>query len=467
MRFFFWLALVSTWLAHPALAQRETFGYTTFTPPKGWAKTPPQNGWMSYNREDKAKNAYCQFRIYEGFANTGDPKANFDHFWNQIVTQAYKLAVPAQTDTKTEDGWTVVAGGGQVTDQGYPYAAMLMVVTGHGVTVPYFFLYDNDMFVADIERFADGLDIKKLQTGGSSVAGGQPKPPVANQNNQPRPNNQTGGTTGQSGGQRITISTTNFDDGWVAKALPDYVQVTKDGTEVRIYAPDSQVDKKIPSGMYSLDYAWSVTVPPFFNTGQVLVRDKEQFSMADNMWEAPVTDKQSGKSQYAGLTIRWDNGRFHTILVLAPNRDTYYRMFPNFDSFARMLNYNKFAVAAADVAGGVWREGGSSSMDYYNIATGGYVGTSVAAGSSRFMFRPDGTYNCELQYYINGKGGKSNYKGKYTINQWEAVLTGQQSQDDNGQFWCSLEAVRGGFILHLVHKKYTGGQAYHLYRTPD
>ncbi len=449
----------------PALAQRETFGHTTYTPPKGWIKTP-QSGWVGYHREDKVKKAYCQMRIYEGFAHTGEPKANFDHFWQQIVAQQYKLAAPAQIDAKTEDGWTVVAGGGQVTDQGYPYACLLMVATGYGVTVPYFFLYDNEMFVADIEQFADGLDIKKLQTGGPAVPGNQPNPPVANQNNQPRPNNPTGGATGQSGGQRIAIGTTNFDDGWVAKAQPDYVQVTKGNVEVRIYAPDSQIDKKIPAGMYSLDYAWGITVPPAFNAGQVQVRDKAQFSSGDNMWEAPVTDKQTGQARYAGLTIIWNSGRFHTILVLAPDQSTYRQMFPSFESFSNMLNYNKFAVAAADLPG-TWRDGGSSSMDYYNIATGTYAGTSVAATSSKFVFRADGTYNCELQYYLNGKSGKSTYQGKYTANEWQAVLTGQQSQDDNGEFWCKFEAVRGGFILHLMHKKYPGGQRYTLYKSPN
>jgi hypothetical protein len=450
----------------PGLAQRETFGYTTYTPPQGWTKTP-QTGWVGYHREDKAKKAFCQMRIYEGFAHQGEPKANFDHFWQQIVAQPYKLVAPAQTDTKTKDGWTVVAGGGQVTDQGYPYACLLMVATGHGVTVPYFFLYDKEMFVADIERFADGLDIKKLQTGGPAVPGNQPKPPVANQNNQPRPNTPTGGTTGQSGGQRITIGTTNFDDGWVAKALPDYVQVTKGNVEVRIYAPDGQIDKKIPQGMYSLDYAWSITVPPAFNTGQVLVRDKTPYSMdEENMWEAPITDKQTGLARYAGLTIIWNSGRFHTVLVLAPNQGTYRQLFPGFASFANMLNYNKFAVAAADLMG-TWSESSVTGLNYYNVYSGAYAGTGVTAGSSKFVFRPNGTYDLELKYYLNGKSGQSNYQGKYTVNEWQAVLTGQQSRDDNGEFWCKFEAVRGGFILHLMHKKYTGGQRYTLYKSAN
>jgi len=138
----------------------------------------------------------------------------------------------------------------------------------------------------------------------------------------------------------ITYTTTNFNDGWVATAKTDYVEVIKGNIEVRIYAPDGEVDKKIPPNMYSLDYAWSATVPPAFNVGQVQVRDKGQFSSGDNMWEAPVTDKQTGQSRYAGLTIRWNSGKFHTILVLAPNQNTYYQAFPNFESFERMLGYN-------------------------------------------------------------------------------------------------------------------------------
>jgi len=117
--------------------------------------------------------------------------------------------------------------------------------------------------------------------------------------------------------------------------------------------------------------------------------------------------------------------------------------------------------------GGVWRDGGSSSTDYYSIATGGYVGTVVAATSSRFMFKGNGTYESEQQYFLNGASGKQRYNGQYSFNQCEATLTGQQSQDDNGQFDCKFEAVRGGFILHMTHKQFSGGQRYTLFRTPE
>ncbi len=355
------------------------------------------------------------------------------------------------------------AGGGQVTDQGYPYACLLRVVSGYGVTVPYFFLYDNEMFAADIERFADGLDIKKLQTGGQAVPGNQPKPPVANQNNQPRPNNPTGGATGQSGGQRITISTTNFDDGWVAKALPDYVQVTKGNVEVRIYPYDT---RKVPNRPYrnsTLDYTWSITVPPAFNIGEMRLREKEAYTMSqEDMLEAPVTDKQTGQARYAGLTTLGG----YVILVLAPNQATYHQMFPNYASFTNMLNYNKFAVAAADLVG-TWSESSVSAYESYNAATGAYTGVGATAGSSKFVFRPNGTYDLELKYYLNGKSGQSNYQGKYTVNEWLAVLTGRQSQDDNGEFWCQFEAKWGGYILRLTHKKYPGGQGYALHKSPN
>jgi hypothetical protein len=446
----------------PVLAQRETFGHTTYTPPQGWTKTP-QTGWVGYHREDKAKKAFCQFRIYEGFAHNGAPKANFDHFWSQIVAQPYKLAAPAKTETKTEDGWTVVAGGGQVTDQGYPYVCLLMVVSGYGVTVPYFFLYDNEAFVADIERFADGLDIKKLQTGGQSVAGGQPQTPAANQPNQPRPNGpNNGGNQGQSGGPRITISTTNFDDGWVAKALPDHVQVTKGNVEVRIYPYDTRKVPNKSSRNATLDYTWSITVPPAFNIGEMRLREREAYSMSqEDMLEAPVTDKQTGQARYAGLTTSGG----YVILVLAPNQATYHQMFPNYASFTNMLNYNKFAVAAADLVG-TWSESSVSAYESYNAATGAYTGVGATAGSSKFVFRPNGTYDLELKYYLNGKSGQSNYNGKYTVNEWQAVLTGQQSQDDNGEFWCQFEAAWGGFILRLTNKKSTGLR-YRLFKSAE
>jgi hypothetical protein len=333
--------------------------------------------------------------------------------------------------------------------------AVLFTITKGQETFSISSTYNEGAYFNDVAKFTNDLDVVKSTTAG--------KPPA---NSQPRPNAQNNGSNpGQPSGQRITISTTNFDDGWVAKAQPSSVQVTKGGVEVRIYPLGSPADNKnVQPEMNAPDYAWSIAVPPAFTTGQVRVREKPQFAPAEqNIWEATVTDKQTGQQSYAALTVVWISGRLYGLLALAPNELTYLKMLPKYESFYNMLNYNKFAASAADLVG-TWGDESANSLNYYNSSTGVYAGSSLVATTKKFVFRADGTYHCQLQYFNNGKSGSNEYNGRYTVNGWGAVLNGRKSEGDNGEFWCSLEVVRGGFILHLTHKKEFNGQRYTLYK---
>jgi hypothetical protein len=424
-------------------AQKEKQDFLSFAAPSGWTRsTPDQSITYTDLRNERVQYAFVQ--VYPSFASSGQHQGNYEHFWKQIITPTYQQA-PVKPEITTQKGWTVLTGSTKIRYSGTEYTIILQVFNSADKTLPIFILYDKNSYQADIKRFWESIEVPEIQSA----------PNQQNTASQANTNASMGGV------QKIRRAVTNFDDGWVATAKMDHVLLIKNDVEVRIYPPDSEVDKKIPQGMYSLDYAWSITVPPYFRVEALQVRNKAQFSSGENMWEAAVVDKETGKSRYAGLTLYWNNGRFHTILVLTPDRNSYYQLFPDFDSFTKMLEYNKFGVEAADLPG-TWADGGSSSTDYYNIATSTYAGTSVAATSARFTFLSNGTYNLEEQYYLNGRSGKQKYTGKYTSNLWQMVMTAKQKGEDDGQFWCQFEAVRGGVVLHLMHKKYSGGQKYSL-----
>ena len=152
-RFFhFFPLLLCTLIVNNTLAQRETYGYSTFAAPKSWQKTTG-DGWVAYHTENKAKNSLCRMWVYQGFASDGAPRTNFDHFWGQLIGIPYKTAQKPEMKTEQKDGWTIIAGGVPVNDQGYPYVGLLTVINGHGVTATYFFLYDHEDYVADIQQF--------------------------------------------------------------------------------------------------------------------------------------------------------------------------------------------------------------------------------------------------------------------------------------------------------------------------
>ena len=263
-----------------------------------------------------------------------------------------------------------------------------------------------------------------------------------------------------SSGYGITKFTTNFDDGWVATPLSDHVRVVKNGVEVRLYFPDAQIDSRRPQNTNTFEpYYWDVFVRSAFNVKQVFAREKEQYSMgqSDN-YEASATDKQTGKNRFIGMGLAFFNGSCWTIVVNAPDKNTYYSMFPNDASFRKMLDYNKFGVALEDLIG-KWSSFDAAGIQFYNIYSGDLAGMGTASTNDSFVFNSNGTYQSNHAGTSTFRGslahGTSTYKGTFRVNDWNLTAT-NRGANDPGEFFCQFEAVKGGFILNLVNKKFTG-----------
>jgi hypothetical protein len=293
----------------------------------------------------------------------------------------------------------------------------------------------------DVRFEGNALKFKNAKTSTQTPQNITPKPPAGNYG--------------------ITRYTTNFDDGWVATPLADYVRVVKNDVEVRLYYADAQIDRRKSehSGSHEA-YYWDVFVKPSFNAKQIFNRQKEQYAYGQNdNLEAAATDKQTGKSRYIGMGIVANNGSFRTIIVNAPDKNTYYSLFPNDPSFGKMLNYNKFGVAQQDIIG-KWSSFNAESMPFYSLYSLDYIGSVTASSNDSFVFNSNGTYQSEHSGTIVAGGilshGKSKYKGTFRVtNDWNLSVT-NRAANDPGEESCQFEAVKGGFILHLVNKKFTG-----------
>lgn len=82
---------------------------------------------------------------------------------------------------------------------------------------------------------------------------------------------------------------------------------------------------------------------------------------------------------------------------------------------------------------------------------------------SKFTLKPDNTYDYE---YAGTSGMMGNQQvhtektnGKYSAGNWE--FTSIEKNGEKTEYHAQFEIVRGGRILHLVNKKYSG-LAYHL-----
>jgi hypothetical protein len=146
------------------------------------------------------------------------------------------------------------------------------------------------------------------------------------------------------------------------------------------------------------------------------------------------------------------------ITVFAPNAAYFNANFTSTADFNRMWNYNKYYATVADIIG-EWKNSGGNGIEYYNVYTGNSVGMATAHVSDKFIFNNNGTYQSEHTGTSTFQGsvshGKSNYTGTYTLNDMILKATGRKAGDP-GEFTCYFEAVKYGFMLRLINKKYSG-----------
>ncbi len=250
----------------------------------------------------------------------------------------------------------------------------------------------------------------------------------------------------------IAKYTTKFDDGWVATALNDYVQLQKNGTEMRLFYVNKEWDDSRLNTVEPTDHYWSKTVAPYFNVSNVQKWSGVEYPVIYFL-QADAVDKKTGKQSFITMKIIYEGGA-RVIVTIASNKTAYQQQFPHPNDLNKMLNANRFAVTAQDL-NGTWTGGGGGGVEYYNAY--GYEGMSAISTSDEFVFSSNGSYQSTHDSANTSGGGtrfaKLQYKGKFTVNDWELIATNRVSGKTK-KFLCQFEAVRGGFLLKLTDSDY-------------
>ncbi|MDZ7650937.1 MAG: hypothetical protein U5K54_29495 [Cytophagales bacterium] len=115
----------------------------------------------------------------------------------------------------------------------------------------------------------------------------------------------------------------------------------------------------------------------------------------------------------------------------------------------------------------LWAPGmmsGGSYVNMYNTNTGAYAGMNTSSSTNSFTFNADGTYNSQHSGAFGMVGDLKFYTQKFdgncTVTNWDITLT-KQFDGKTKVFWAQFEAVKGGRVLHITDKQYSGS-AYHL-----
>lgn len=269
-------------------------------------------------------------------------------------------------------------------------------------------------------------------------------------------------------GRGFAFSTSTFDDGWIAKEQPEYVEVTKGSISALLFYRVRMTEQMRPPASNVSDYFWARDVTPRFDVMSLDRRQQELTYSQTEYLEGDAIERGTGRRVYVGMNVNRDNGGALNIVVIAPDQATFRQLFPKPDDLERMLTYNKFAVAPSDLAGH-WNETSSAMAQMYYTTTGNYAGMNLSTANSQFFINADGSYTSK-HVGANGMVGSSKvysdtYSGRYVMNgNWEVTFT-NRFEGKPETFAAQFEIVHGGRILHLMNVK-ASGIRFHMGRVP-
>lgn len=160
--------IVCTWAA-TSFAQKQTYEFTTFIPPKAWKKEVKANTYISYSIINQHKKTYCQIFIMLSTASKGGLKEDFESEWETLVAKQYGIAEKAQlTEPSTLNGWQVLGGVGFFKSNGTS-TAMLTTMSGYNKAVSIVALTNSEDYIPAIQQFLTSVEMKKPETGSQNL----------------------------------------------------------------------------------------------------------------------------------------------------------------------------------------------------------------------------------------------------------------------------------------------------------
>jgi hypothetical protein len=266
-------------------------------------------------------------------------------------------------------------------------------------------------------------------------------------------------------GNSFTFNTINFDDGWTSTIDADFVKVSKGNLNVQLYYSFEITDPMRNSNLEFSEYFWNLLVVPNYN-----VRSAQRFVEGVTYFrtyfiEGEAIDPKTGMPCYLALNVLVNSGVATPVLAIAPDKNSYFRQFPEPKNLGDMTTYNKFAVSAQDIVGS-WSSNSGSGVNLYNTYTGDYAGMNSAQSADSFTFNADGTYTSKhsgaSSVYGTSTFYSQEYKGKLKVTNWDITMT-NRFKDATNIYFAQFEVVRDGRILHLQDKT-ASGMRYHLVR---
>jgi hypothetical protein len=155
------MAFALVFSAMETTAQTEKFDIATFTPPAGWQRLDSNNVLIFHNYRTVGNGTvFCQIILFPSKTGSSNAAKNFTDEWNNLVAKTTSSSTKPVTETeKTPDGWTVVKGYGNVTQQGVTYTCILATVSGFGKMMSVMVNLAGQDFLQDVESFLQSFEL--------------------------------------------------------------------------------------------------------------------------------------------------------------------------------------------------------------------------------------------------------------------------------------------------------------------
>lgn len=434
-------------------AQKETYEFTSYTPPAGWKKEVKANTYTSYTTVNEQTKAYCQLFIMLSTAGKGNIKEDFETEWQNLVVNEYGVKeVFQETETITENGWQMKSALGSFVFNNQNCAVLISTMSGYNKVVSIVSVTNSEDYSSDLEKFF------------ASVEMGNPSNDFS----------MTQTTTVPSSNNKFAFNTTNFDDGWTSTVQEDWVEAAKGNIRVLIHYPNKQADTYNSVLMDGLKNAWNILVAPKYSSGTNFEFIPQSGWEPIEFAKADMIEKGSGKSVHVVLFKKnYSNGNGKYLEFITPNKNSFEQEFGAYDNssggfgigsgwdkMANLAGYNKFAVAASDLQG-KWTNDFSGAIQYVNAYTGFDAGMATHASAESFQIGSGNTYNWDLGV-ASGQVGNIKFQsvksnGKFSlIGNWQVNFSDIEGKPRtyNAYFSC----IKGLRILWLDDKAFAKTQ---------
>ncbi len=442
--FIFFIAFLSVLVS---FAQKSTFDISTFTTPKGWIKEASESA-VQFKKEDAAKGTYCLMTLYKAVPGTTNSKENFDLAWSSIVKEMVTVTIEPEMQSPANDkGWELQSGYAPFESEGSKGVVLLVTSTGFEKMVILIIITNTNVYEKEVDAFIASVSLKKPAgtTAKNNQAATKPvKPeetkPIAKQTD-------------------FAFTSTNFDDGWTSTLQEDWVQVTKGTIKVLIHYPNKKADAYNSVVLDGLKNAWNVLVAPRYSSASNFEFKPITGWQTIEFAEADMTEKTSGQTVYVVLfKMNYSNGSGKYLEFITADKNSFEKEFgayhqttSGWENMEKMANYNKFAVAAADLTG-KWTNDFSGAIQYVNAATGFDAHMATHASVENFKIGPGSSYQWDLGV-AGGNAGNIKFQsvkssGKFSMNgNWQISFSDieHKPRTYNAYFSC----IKGLRILWL------------------